>query len=261
MVHPRILKGLKMNCVKRWSFFLFCTFTCTLLQAQGLPLRVGIEAYSPPYIMEGTKRDLYGFDIDMMMNLCAKMDRTCQFQKMTFGELINATATNKVDVAVAGIGISAERAKLVNFSLPYLMINLRILTRTDESKKPFDLTTLNNKRIGLVEGTLYAEQLPLLSIENPKISTYRTLGDELLALQNNEIDYMLLDNPTASYWQINSSGKFHTYGDILPLQYTLGIAVNPQDPLLLASINKALQEYLNDGGFQKNYSIYLSQFK
>lgn len=250
-----------MNFIKRWSFFLLCTFHCSLLEAQGLPLIVGIEAYSPPYIMEGSKNQLYGFDIDMMLNLCAKMDRTCQFQKMTFAELLDATATNKVDVAVAGIGITAERAKFVNFSLPYLMINLRILTREKESKQPFILSSLNNKRIGIVKGTIFAEQLPLLSIENPKIYTYRTLGDQLLALQNNEIDYILMDNPTALYWQINSSNKFHTYGDILPLQYTLGIAVSPQNPLLLDSVNKALQEYLNDGGFRKNYNTYLAQFK
>ncbi|WP_040916294.1 transporter substrate-binding domain-containing protein, partial [Legionella tunisiensis] len=49
------------------------------LHAQGEPLRIAVDTFAPPFVMESAHNQLYGFDIAMMQSLCRIMQRTCQF--------------------------------------------------------------------------------------------------------------------------------------------------------------------------------------
>lgn len=72
----------------------FVCFTSSLF-AQGEPLNVGVESFAPPFVMQGNHNQLFGFDIDMMNNLCKIMNRTCTFHVMRFSQLLDAVANQK----------------------------------------------------------------------------------------------------------------------------------------------------------------------
>lgn len=240
------------------GLFFFLAFN--LSWAQDEPLKIGTETFSPPFVTIGAGGHAYGFDADMMQMLCHSMKKTCQFKPMPFNKLIGSTARGEVDMAVSAIGITVERLRAVNFSAPYLIIYHRFLTRTDLAIPPFDLSALDNKRIAYEEGTILDERIKTLSIKNPRLRGYKHIDDEIVALSNEEVDFVILDNPTALYWENNASGEFKTFGDPLPSGVPLGIAVNPQNPELLAAVNFALNEFLNNGGFHATYNKYLAPF-
>lgn len=231
------------------------------LFAADLPvLNVGTESFNPPFVMQGSKKEIYGFDIDMMNSLCKIMQRTCRFHIMRFDELLDAVARKEIDMAISSITITPERAKAVNFSIPYLLSYSRFLTKPSVKTDPFSLELLNDKTIGLETGTVFPQQLNTMGVKNPKLKLYTSLSNQLTGLNKGEVDIILLDNPTATYWASNSSDTFKLAGPPYMYGYGLGIAVNPTEGALLTALNQALLQYQNSNEYKQNYNKYLLEF-
>lgn len=235
-------------------------FTSTLFAADLPVLNVGTESFNPPFVMQGSKNEIYGFDIDMMNSLCKMMQRTCKYRIMRFDRLLEAVARRELDMAISSITITPERAKMVNFSLPYLLSYSRFVTRPTSQAVPFSLEFLNGKKIGLESGTVFPQQLNTMGVKNPKLKMFTTISDQLQGLNKGEVDIILLDNPTANYWASNSSDTFKLAGPAYMYGYGLGIAVNPADGALLATLNQVLLQYQNSNDYKLNYNKYLLEF-
>ncbi|MCL9683955.1 transporter substrate-binding domain-containing protein [Legionella maioricensis] len=245
-----------MNFIRR--LLITFVFFISPLYAQGEPLNVGVESFSPPFIIQGTDREVYGYDIDMMNSLCKIMNRTCRFHIMQFDKLLTAVAEKKIDVAVSSITITLDRLKQVDFSMPYLLSYSRFLTNhLDNAKKPFSLNLLNAQRIGIETGTIFGDQIGQMGIINPTIKEYETMELLVEALGKNEVDYILLDNPTAIYWEANASGEFSVIGPTFLYGNGFGIALNKDNKTLLQAINSALLQYENSEDYKINYNKYL----
>lgn len=237
----------------------FITYTSSLF-ATGAPLTIGVESFSPPFVMQGANKEIYGFDIDMMNSLCKILNRTCNYKIMRFDRLLDAVVTNKIDLAVSSITITPERSKLVNFSLPYLLSYSRFLQRQASVDEPFSLNWLSSKKIGLESGTVYVQQLDAMGVKNPDIEEFSSVANQLSGLSDKSVDIILLDNPTAIYWASNSSDSFKLAGPPYMYGYGYGIAINPTNSELLSNINRALVQYQNSDEFKQNYNRYLQVF-
>jgi polar amino acid transport system substrate-binding protein len=223
-------------------------------------LIIATETFTPPFEMRASDQ-IYGFDIDMMNALCKIMKRTCQFKIMRFEQIIDAVAKKDVDAAISSITITTERAKRVDFTLPYLLSYSRFLTTTANStKQSFGLLALKDKKIGVESGSIFPDQIQKMGVINPSIINYPTADNMLEALRAGSVDYLLLDNPTAVYWAANSSGAFTVVGEPTVYGYGLGIAVNPSEKDLLSAMNAALLQYQNSAEYKLNYDTYLKQF-
>lgn len=257
--HANIQRTIKMNLL-RYLILLF-SLLVSPVHAIGPPLSVGIESYSPPFVIQGANHEIYGFDIDMMTALCKIMQRTCNFRVMRFEQLIDAVANKEIDTAVSSITITEARSKKVNFSMPYLLSYSRFLTNHNaEAHKIFSLDMLKDKKIGIGAGTVFADQINDMGIKSPIIKEYSSIAELLEALRNNDVDFILLDNPNALYWEANSSGAFMVVGDPYMYGNGIGIAVNRSERALLDSINQALLQYQSSPEYKKDYNRYLMQF-
>ncbi|BCA96457.1 arginine ABC transporter substrate-binding protein [Legionella antarctica] len=226
--------------------------------AQGEPLNVGVHSFYPPFMIQGTDNEIYGYDVDMMNAICKIMNRTCQFHIMQFDQLLPAVAGKKIDAAVGAITITTDRLKSVSFSMPYLISYSRFLTNhIDKAKLPFSLNLLNTQRIGIETGTIFTDQIKHLGIINPTIKEFKTMELLVEALAKNEVDYILLDSSTSIYWAANASGEFSLIGPSYVYGNGYGIAVNKEDRALLQTLNSALLQYENSNDYKINYNRYL----
>jgi polar amino acid transport system substrate-binding protein len=243
------------------NFFCYILITFILFVspvfAAGPPLNVGLEGFNPPFEIQGADNEIYGFDVDMMNALCKLMNRTCVFHMIRFNQLIDAITTNKVDVAVSSITITPGRSAIVNFSLPYLLSYSRFLGSASNSKQQFSLTLLSNKTIGIESGTIFSDQITALGIVNPTIKQYNNNEFLVEGLSKKEVDYILFDSPTASYWAANSAGEFALFGPPFLYGYGFGIALSKNNGQLLLDINRALLQYQNSQEYKNNYNKYL----
>lgn len=248
-----------MNFIHRILISFICIIS--VAHAAGEPLNVGVENYNPPFVTQGGNQEIYGYDIEMMNYICKSINRTCKFQPMRFDELLLAVASKKVDVAIASITITQERLKTVSFSIPYLLSYSRFLTlSTNVPQGEFSYNLLDGKKIGIEAGTVYGDELTRMNIRNPTVIEYPRTEELLEGLTKNQIDYALLDNAAAIYWETNSSGAFKMLGKPYLYGFGCGIAINQSEPNLIQAINKALLQYQNSAEFKRDYNNYMVQF-
>lgn len=230
------------------------------VHAEGETLTIGTESFSPPFIMQGANNAIYGFDIDMMNSLCKILNRTCVFKVMRFEQLIPALQNKTIDAAVSSITITMDRAKLVNFSNPYALSYSRFLSLKSPNQPAFSLDALSGKKIGVETGTVFTYQIMQMGIKNPVMKEYDSVGKLLEGLNAGEVDYILVDNPTAVYWAANSGDSLTTVGPAFSYGYGYGIAIQPSNNDLLKEINQALVQYENSPDYKQNYNRYLAEF-
>lgn len=245
------------------GLLLFFLCLSASVYAEEKPLKIGIGRYYPPFIMQGADDEHFGFDIEVMTNVCNIMHRECSFHVMRFRELLPAINRNEIDLAINAISITPERLKIVSFSNPYLLSYSRFLTNQNYAKKQFSLDLLNGKRIGVDADSVFSQEIKEMGLINPEIVEFHGVysTEEMLeALRNKEIDFVILDNPSAVYWAANSSGEIETIGRPISYGYGLGIAIHPGDSQLVQSINNALVQYEFSGQYIKDYNKYILPF-
>ena len=127
-------------------------------QARDL-LRVGTEpTFAPFEFLDTQTKDYTGFDMDLIRAVGQKAGFDVQILNMGFDALIPALMTGNVDVVAAGVSITPERQKRVDFTTPYYTSGLSMLIhRTDAEKfKTFD--DLKNQRLAVQIGTTGADK-------------------------------------------------------------------------------------------------------
>ncbi len=84
-------------------------------------LVVGTSAdYAPfEYVDTATSEEIVGFDIDLIKTVGDKLGYDIQVQNMDFNSLITALQADKFDVVISGMTPTADRDKVVDFSVPY----------------------------------------------------------------------------------------------------------------------------------------------
>lgn len=221
-------------------------------------LTVGVAHFYPPFVMKADKQSFYGFDISLVNRICKEIDANCTFKAMTFGELHDAILRGQVDLAVSSIVITPARLQAINFTLPYMLSNGRLLARSEIAKKSIQKTFLDGKRIGIEIGTVYHEFIDHVNPKDAKILFKAEQSELVEALMNNQVDIVVLDNPSAIWWSLHSSGKAKVVGKPFKVGQGLGIAVASKAREHIPIINQAILNWQKDGSFQKMYNTYFN---
>ncbi|KTD24234.1 MULTISPECIES: transporter substrate-binding domain-containing protein [Legionella] len=237
---------------------IFILLSIVPLCAQARTLKVGVSFYDPPFVTLGANNQFYGFDISLMQHICKTIKHQCQFIPMPFNTLLEAIKTNQVDLAVSSIIITPERAAKSQFSSPYLVSKTRFIALKLQQEGPFTIQSLMNKKVG-VSDEVFAEQLKSMGV-NSQIVVFKDDSSLIQGLNQRKIDFGLIDNPTAIYWQEHSSGMLGIKGKPMLYGLGLGIAISQANLDLLDEINMALLEYQSSDDFINDYHKYLSHF-
>ncbi len=99
----------------------------------GRPIVVATSSVSPPFSYVKDNRNV-GIDIEMMERFAAYLGRPIKYNIMSFGAIISAISTHKADIAANCICITDERAKMVDFSMPYYLTNTLIVVKASNMK-------------------------------------------------------------------------------------------------------------------------------
>ena len=91
-------------------------------------IKLGTNAAFPPFeYVEG--KNIAGFDISMGEFIAAKAGVKLEFVDMAFDSLIPALQAGSIDFIAAGMSITEERKKNVDFSVPYYASEQVIIIR------------------------------------------------------------------------------------------------------------------------------------
>ena len=200
---------------------------------------VGTNAEYPPfeYVENG---EIAGFDAEIIKEAAKRMEIEYKWLNTNFDGLIPALQTKKVDIVIAGMSVTPEREKAVNFSIPYLTSNVAIVTN---SKNPIkDMNDLSGKSYGVELGT--TKENSARKIAGAEVVPFSSTTGALVALKSGKIDGMVLDESVSSKY-IEKNPELVLVG--VMEGEPKAAAFNKDDKELMENFSKVLEEMITDG--------------
>jgi polar amino acid transport system substrate-binding protein len=211
-------------------------------------ISVGAMGDAKPYIFTDENGNFTGFDAELFRDVARRLGfkgDQVTFTGQDFAALLPSVANGRFDVAVAAIGITAERKKTVDFSDGYLAGYLSIIS-ADPSLTTKESTT--GKRIGVIQGTLqeiYAEK-------NLKgdIVKFPDNNSAVAALNNGTIDGHFTDYESAKEY-VKRYPTLKITMNVPSFDAPAGFAVKKGNDAFREALNKALHEAMQDGTWKR----------
>ncbi|MDM5214363.1 transporter substrate-binding domain-containing protein [Peribacillus sp. NJ4] len=220
--------------------------------------KVGVDTTYPPFeFKEGN--DYKGIDIELINAIAKDQDFKIKLSPMDFGGIIPAMQANQLDVAIAGMSITEERKKVVDFSTPYFDAGLTIVVKKDNTSTK-TVKDLKGKTIAVKKGTTGAkyaqDNATKLGIKVVQFNDSPAMFQEVA---NGNADALIEDYPVISYAIAQKDLGLKIVGDRLNGdQY--GIAVlKGQNKDLLKKINDGLANLKKDGTYDEIIKTYLGE--
>ena len=218
------------------------------------PLRVAVDAPYPPFAMVDKRGNLSGFDVDIANALCAELKRTCVVKAVPFDDIIPGIVAGNIDIGIAGMGVTEERLRHVDFTDKYF----RSLTIYIERKGAVHSLTpegLKGLRIGAQAGTMQEKYLRANFNATSTIVTEPNHDAVLTMLSKGELDLVLVDGLAGyAFLKTEAGDGLETVGGPLEsadIMDSSCIAVSKKQPELRESINKAIQDLRRSGEYGK----------
>ena len=208
---------------------------------------LGTAADYPPYEfhkeIDGEDK-IVGFDIEIAKEIAADLGVELEIKDMKFNGLLAALKAGNIDFIIAGMVPTEERAKNVDFSVPYYAAEQKLLIKAEKSGNYQKMTDLDGMKIGAQKATVQQE----IAEKKIEASDYKFLSkitDLVLELKNDKVGGIVLVKPVAqSYAQANE--------DLAVADLSLGkedgiaVAVDKGNKELLNNINSSLEKLLKE---------------
>lgn len=234
--------------------YLFLFLCLSISQAK--TLTIAIPEFNPPFIMSNGSGEFIGFDAEIINEICRRLSVKCVFKPLAYSQVFDAVRNGEADVAIGAITISLARDKAFLFSLPYLQSYGQYLVK---SKGTFyTLKDLMGKKFGIASGSVYQTMLKNRFGSEIQIVSYDFHNQMLQALNNDDIDALLLDKATADYWEANSDNIYRLLGNKFSCGFGYGILTAKGNDTLVSEINTTLLDMQADGSYLRIYSTYFS---
>ncbi|MDI3472080.1 MAG: arginine/lysine/histidine transporter system substrate-binding protein [Thermotogaceae bacterium] len=201
-------------------------------------LVVGTEATFPPFEYYNENNEIVGFDIDIARKIAEALGVELKVVDTAFDGLIPSLLTKKLDMVIAGMTITEERAKVVAFSEPYFTAGQVIVVRKGSTPIK-DFEGLKGKVVAVQLGT--TGDLVVSELKGIKeVRRFEKFTDAFLELKNRRVDAVVLDSAVAKAYVLSNPNLEITSDVLSSEQY--GIAVRKEDKDLLEFINKVLAD-------------------
>ncbi|AIE59007.1 transporter substrate-binding domain-containing protein [Bacillus methanolicus] len=220
--------------------------------------KVGIDTTYPPFeFKEGDKYK--GIDIDLINAIAKNQGFKIELSPMDFGGIIPALQAGQLDVAIAGMSITDERKKIVDFSEPYFDAGLTLVVKKD-NKDISSVDDLKGKTVAVKKGTTGATFAQQKANElGFKVVQFNDSPSMFQEVANGNADVLIEDYPVIAYAIAQKDLGLKIVGDRLNGD-KYGIAVlKGKNQDLLEKINKGLAELKKNGKYDEILKKYLKK--
>ncbi len=179
-------------------------------------LLVGTGSTNAPWHFEDEAGELVGMDITMGRILAKGLfddPDAVEFVLQDPAQRIPNVATGKVDIVVQFMTINGQRAQLVNFSRPYYVEGIALLTRPDaENKTAADLEGLGaDARVSILQN-IAAEDSVHAALPEAQVMQLDTQANVLQALDSNRVDAAAVDLSTVRWLASRNPDRYFDAG-------------------------------------------------
>ncbi len=217
----------------------------------------------PPFNFIDQSGKLAGYHVDLVREICRLLDieKKCEIQAVTFGELQSALQEGQGEAVVAGIAISPEMRQRFAFSRVFMTLPARFAANTRSLGRDETVKALAGKPVGVVAGTTHEAMLKAF-FPRLEAKTFATRTQMLTALKEGTIPAVFSDGMHLSFWisATEASGCCTLLDGAYFSQRFLGeglaIMNRKEDPALTQAIDHALLALSRNGRLNEIYLRY-----
>ena len=216
-------------------------------------LTMSTNAAFTPYEMTTDSGELEGIDIDVAAAVAEKLGLELQVDDMDFDAALLAAQNGKSDMVMAGVTVTDERLKVMDFSDTYAEGIQSIIVPEDSDIATAD--DLSGKAIGTQRGTtgyIYCTD----DFGEDNVIAYDEGLTAVQALNNGQVDAVVIDNAPAQEFVAANPGLKILDTAYAQEDYAIGVAKG--NTQLLDAINGALEELQDDGTLQAIVDKYIT---
>lgn len=244
-------------------------------------LVMATNAAFPPYeFKDGDK--IVGIDAEIAGAIADKLGMELVIEDVDFGAVLTGVAEGKYDMGMAGITVTEDRKKTMDFSDTYatgiqvIIVNdgssIASLDDLFEFNADGDPVALKNPNIKVgvqenttgdiysssaIEGWGFNDLNEDESIKTDRVVRYKTGAEAISALKSNKIDCVIIDNEPAKSFVATNEGIHILEGENEYAVEDYAICVKKGDTELLNKINAALADLKADGTVDKIINKYI----
>lgn len=190
--------------------------------------------------------EIVGVDIDIAKEIAKRLDKELVIKDVSFDFLINEVKSGKADFAAAGISITDERKKQVDFTDEYTISNQVVVVRSDSKLSNFN--ELSSKRIAVQLGTV-ADLYVSDNYPNATLVQHKKYLSAVEDVKASKVDCLIMDEIPAKNIVLQND-KLKIMDGIL-FQDRYGMIVKKGNDELRKQINVVLEEMVLDGTIDK----------
>ena len=242
-------------------------------------IRIGTEGAYPPWNSKNEAGKLIGFEVELAWTLCRYIGEQCEIVEQDWDGMIPALIMRKFDAIMAGMSITAERQKVINFSQGYAdeVAQLAVMKGSDlegmdtpsginlsiggsDVKKALKTITaaLAGKTVCVQTATIHQNFLDSGDVGSVNVRTYKTQDEVNLDLTSGRCDVALAaavaftdyadksGKPVVLVGPTFSGGAFGN-GVGVGIRQASDSAIGKRDAKILKDFNKAINKARKKG--------------
>ena len=227
--------------------------TVEVIKASG-KIVIGVFSDKAPFGYVDEYGKYQGYDVYFAERIAKDLGVAVEYVSTDTASRVDYVATGKVDIILANFTVTEDRARQVDFALPYMKVMLGVVS--PENALITSVDQLANKNLIVVKGTT-AEAYFAKNHPEVKLQKYDEYADAYNALIDGRGDAFSTDNTEVLAWALVNPG--YAVGiDALGNMDTIAPAVQMGNTSLLEWLNQEIQALGQENFFHAAYDATLA---
>ena len=238
------------------------TFAAGAAQAQ-VKIGIAAEAY-PPFDSPDASGNWVGWEVDFINAICTSAAIDCAITPVAWDGIIPSLTSGQIDVIMASMSITAERAQVIDFSDKYYNTPAAVAVAKGSGITP-TAEGLAGKIIGVQVSTIHEDYVnKYFAAGAAEVKVYATQDEANADLQAGRIDATQADSITLDAFLTSETGMAccesagNVANDPEILGAGVGAGLRKGEAELMAKINKAIADVRADGTYDKITANYFA---
>ncbi len=201
-------------------------------------VRMGTEGAYPPYNFINDAGEVDGFERELGDELCARASLTCTWVQNEWDSIIPNLASGNYDTIMAGMSITDERKKVIDFTQNYFPPAASAYVAVSPD---VDVTK------GVVSAQTSTIQASHVAESGATLMEFATADETIAAVRNGEADAVFADKDFLAPIVSESGGKLVFVGEDIQLGGGIGMGLRQSDTEMKAKFDDAITAMKADG--------------
>lgn len=213
-------------------------------------LRAGIALGGEPIGFRNDRGEPTGYDVDVARLLAERLGVRLEVVEVTGANRIPMLQSGQIDVIIANITATLERAKAIDFTMPYLRAGVKVLVQRSANVKGIE--DLNGRKVVVGRGGTGEQVIKRLAPKAVLVYVDSYAPEGILLMRQGRADAALEDNSLIDY----TAKQYPDRLIALPQLHTsdaICFGVRKGDPDFLRWLDMFISEYVRTGLYQEYY--------